>query len=245
MCRRILTHYMHHDVRSPMLLDPAAENAPVYANPLHTRFHRCEVSRPLPGQWLLGSPFPTCEYHSCCVLVREVEFCADFHAWVCGTLGMDDDEDIDEHCEPEQCVNFVLEHRHEKLSYFGHPEAYLWNRYPATWREDLLEVENRRRMPWADEELFLEGEKLYTLEQDAKTQFLVYRDLFKVWPKGHDQMQHAQFNVEQAQTLLLEQKENVARLIDWARGNQSQPIRAFTPIWWMRMWALEHGEFRE
>ncbi|KAI1454405.1 hypothetical protein F4805DRAFT_321142 [Annulohypoxylon moriforme] len=241
MCKRILTHHMHHDVRTPMILDPSVENPSVYANPCHTRFHKCELCQTSPGQWLLASPLPLCRYHSCCLLTIQVHYCDEVYALISSSVNADE---MHRRHQPEQCVNFALEHRHLRLPYLGHPEDYLVDQYPATWREDLLDVEG----DWpnlSDETLFAECEMLYQLEEDAKTQFLVYRDMFWFWPRGHEQMEAARFNVEQAQSLLLEQKANVARIMNWALGDHSRPRDAFTPIWWMRMWALDHGEYRD
>ncbi|KAI1095716.1 hypothetical protein F5B19DRAFT_489375 [Rostrohypoxylon terebratum] len=237
MCRRVFTHYMHHDVRAPMIIDPYVEKAFFYANPRYTPHHKCELCHIPPEAWLVDSLTPKCEHHSCCILVSEVEFCADFYA-----LG--NDKELGRLFQPEMCIEFTVDHRHRKLSYFGHPELYPRNMCPSTWRKDLLEVGNEHRSLYAEEEFFKECEKLYTLEQDAKTQFLVYRDLRRVWPKGSDVMQHAQFNVEQSQTLLTEQKQRISEMLNWQRGIQGAPVQ-FIPIWWMRMWALENGAYEE
>ncbi|KAI0887898.1 uncharacterized protein GGS22DRAFT_90337 [Annulohypoxylon maeteangense] len=239
MCKRILTHNMHHDVRTPMLLDPFSETAPIYSNPRHTHFHKCELCLVKPEDWPLSCPFPICTLHSCCVLVNTVSYCEEFWTRMRTSLG---NADIEEQCEPEQCARFALEHRHVRFPYLGRAYAYPTDPCPATWREDLLEVQGDSQ-GWMDGVLFAECEMLHRLEEDAKTQFLVYRDLARFWPKGHDQMQVAKFNVEQAQTLLLQQKESVSRTMNWMRGDSSEPYQAFTPIWWMRMWALEQDEY--
>ncbi|KAI1097332.1 hypothetical protein F4804DRAFT_351776 [Jackrogersella minutella] len=250
MCRRILTHRMHHDVRTPMVTDIYADDPSIYVNSRHTCYHQCELSHPVPDQWLLCSPYPSCPYHSCCVLSVEVEFCADHCALVSSRLGIAYPEG---ECEPEECASFVLEHLHERLEYFGHPEAYSTS-YPATWREDMQYFECDWQ-PWFkqdktlltkwEELLYLECENLYTLEQDAKTQFLAYRDLTQVWPSGHQQLDIAETNVEHTQTRLLEKKESIACLMNWAQGFRPECISGFIPIWWMRMWALKQETCKE
>ncbi|KAI2472849.1 hypothetical protein F4781DRAFT_291996 [Annulohypoxylon bovei var. microspora] len=252
MCRRILTHHMHHDVRTPMILDPSASNPALYANPRATPFHQCELRPPAPSQWLLGSGFPSCAYHSCCSVGVDVEFCAEYCAQLCQTFGIADPEAMA--CEPEECALFVAEHRHERLEYFGRPDAYPRGWLPATWREDLRDVDCgwhawfRRDVAhlgrW-EELFFYECEHLHTLEQDAKTQFLVYRDLARFWPRGHRELVTAEANVEQAQKVLLEQKENVTRLMNWAQGLPCECLGGFVPVWWMRMWAFNDEDYKE
>ncbi|RYP66825.1 hypothetical protein DL769_005920 [Monosporascus sp. CRB-8-3] len=192
MCRRIIIHRMHHDVRTPMTLDPDSHShshshshadadaaqpsgRTYYANPLRTSYHRCEVSLPPPGQWVLNSGgirrAGACEYHSCCAPVVETRLCT-------AALGEPRPPHQLLDIEPEECERFVLEHRHHRLECFGMAPG-LWyddgshgyqedcdddddkpddrshsrtNRvdahvyYAATWRRDLEEV--RRGENW-------------------------------------------------------------------------------------------------
>ncbi|KAI0019179.1 hypothetical protein F4780DRAFT_780711 [Xylariomycetidae sp. FL0641] len=81
MCRKVIIHHMHHDVATPMVLDPISSNPTQYENPTHTNHHRCELALPLPGGWLLNSP-RGCAWHSCCLPEEQVEWCADALWWV-------------------------------------------------------------------------------------------------------------------------------------------------------------------
>ncbi|KAI5917335.1 hypothetical protein F4810DRAFT_716558 [Camillea tinctor] len=159
MCRRVITHHMHHDVRQPMIIDACAPNdPPVFVNPLNTPSHTCEIAWPQ-AQWLLNKP-RSCSYHTCCLPQVDIEFCADAKgAFIedqdCGSEldGYSDylKEEIAVELEPEECPAFSLVHRYEQLSYFGIPEAFnpssdiffSPNGYGSpvgTWRGDLLEI---------------------------------------------------------------------------------------------------------
>ncbi|KAI2610230.1 uncharacterized protein GGS25DRAFT_531134 [Hypoxylon fragiforme] len=89
--------------------------------------------------------------------------------------------------EPEECALFTLQHRHTQLPYFGLPGTH--DPFPSTWNTSAKELDSdwagwfqrdEAEQPAWEEKFFLACEKLYTLEQDAKTQFLVYRDLLRV-----------------------------------------------------------------
>ncbi|RYO89399.1 hypothetical protein DL766_010426 [Monosporascus sp. MC13-8B] len=140
MCRRIIIHRMHHDVRSPMMLDPDSHShshshanadaaqppgRPYYANPLRTSYHQCEVSLPPAGQMLLNSGgirrAGACEYHSCCAPLVETRLCA-------AALGAPRPPHELLDIEPEECEHFVLEHRHHHLNCFGMA--------PGLWYDD-------------------------------------------------------------------------------------------------------------
>ncbi|RYC64086.1 hypothetical protein CHU98_g2111 [Xylaria longipes] len=166
MCRRIITHRMHHDVAAAMIMDPISPNPIVYANPLRTNFHRCELELPHP-QRLLNSPFLKCSYHTCCVCDERAEYCDGSIAYL-DSKGKEED-----HQKPEECNSFILEHHHERLPYFGDEAAYP-TAVPATWRgmvrirgsnEDLFPGA-AHRASW-EEECFAECEKLYTLKNDT------------------------------------------------------------------------------
>ncbi|KAI8945059.1 hypothetical protein F4801DRAFT_584794 [Xylaria longipes] len=166
MCRRIITHRMHHDVAAAMIMDPISPNPIVYANPLRTNFHRCELELPHP-QRLVNSPFLKCSYHTCCVCDERAEYCDGSIAYL-DSKGKEED-----HQKPEECNSFILEHHHERLPYFGDEAAYP-TAVPATWRgmvrirgsnEDLFPGA-AHRASW-EEECFAECEKLYTLKNDT------------------------------------------------------------------------------
>ena len=174
MCRKILCHNMHHDVRVPMTLPDEHGCELTYANPLRTVHHRCEITRSLPHvphlTMYINEDLPTaasCTYHSCCIQWVKTERC-DAHA-----------ADI----PVEKCDRFVLEHRHYRLRKFWPPQVpspqqqqqqtprhpryrpvcpldhdnERWNGgvydyeqpyYEATWREDLREFP---RMEYGEE----------------------------------------------------------------------------------------------
>ncbi|KAK8069823.1 hypothetical protein PG994_006439 [Apiospora phragmitis] len=112
MCRRTVVHRMHHDVRTPVVLDiDGGEGAPLYAHPFRTTKHVCDINI---GQSLAymrlpiqagegtetGEPHP-CDYHSCCVCLHVIDRCRN--------AGEDQPE-------PEECAGFTLEHRHAQLN---------------------------------------------------------------------------------------------------------------------------------
>ncbi|KAI1416661.1 hypothetical protein F5Y13DRAFT_120238 [Hypoxylon sp. FL1857] len=248
MCRRTLIHQMHHDVRLPSIVDLHSEDPIVYYNARRTRYHQCELSRPPPGTWLLNTSYPSCRYHSCCVLSIDVEYCADF----CADLACEGIDEPDEF-QPEECDYFSLEHDYLRLEYFGKPEAYsirvptVWREDMQTFREDWLPWYRRSRLmlPDFEAELFFEGEILYTLEQDVKTHFFVYRDLARIYPPGHPQLLAAEINVDAAQQRVIQRKEHIYSLVSWARHYAAEPCQGFTPTWSMRMRALKHGTSKE
>ncbi|KAK9415084.1 hypothetical protein SUNI508_01932 [Seiridium unicorne] len=120
MCRRILTHRMHHDVRKPMMMpqDIEGSRGVIYANPFQTSHHRCELSiKAHAHTWLLNLPVHGCEYHSCCVPSEEIIHCecAEEKIWEAEHLMWDSDHEEDEDFNPETCYNYTLEHRHVKI----------------------------------------------------------------------------------------------------------------------------------
>ena len=124
MCRRVITHYIHHDVRAPMVMDSVSPNPVVYANPLRTNFHTCELQLP-PLEFVANTPIEKCPYHTCCIPHAYVVYCAD-------TLAFIDEQDVEDGMEPEECEAFFLEHHHERLPYFG--DECSCREVPATWR---------------------------------------------------------------------------------------------------------------
>ncbi|KAI1503447.1 hypothetical protein F5X99DRAFT_105043 [Biscogniauxia marginata] len=203
MCRRIITHQMHHDVRVPMVMnsDPCGEKT-IYANPLRTPYHRCEISQPWQSQCISNGL--TCKYHSCCMPWEEVHYCAEMGFAFLEEQDYDVTDDLEEELamtrEPEECDYFSLVHYHQHLPYFGDMDAYPWSpdpyQYPyypegaygapATWRDDLTRLpeqwctgfahDAKYRGSW-DELFFLECETLYEAECDAQTQRAVLADL--------------------------------------------------------------------
>ncbi|KAI1303977.1 hypothetical protein F5Y03DRAFT_179790 [Xylaria venustula] len=219
MCKRIFTHRMHHSVAAPMILDPVGLNPVVYANPLRTNFHRCELSSP-PPEWLLNSSFHRCPYHTCCVPDVEVEYCADLLAYL-------DREGEEFEFNPEECDAFILEHQHERLPYFGNEGAYL-QEVPATWGKlAKLQADNsdaiagfahktRYFAKWV-EKLFLECEKLHTLTQDAATLSNSMQDLMNYNPVcSKSKIEAMRVDILEAQGNLQVQKELVFDLSQWA-----------------------------
>ncbi|OTB14548.1 hypothetical protein K445DRAFT_12802 [Daldinia sp. EC12] len=245
MCRRIFTHNMHHDVRPLMITSLAHENQRVYANPLRTPFHRCGISIPIPGHWLLNNPHQACTYHSCCQVSDEVEYCSVFTEDLLETSSSEDE------MEPEQCPRFVWQHRHKRLEYLGQPGSYDVE-YPATWRDDVEEIEDVSWFRYFRREpelllnfatrLFKSCEEYYQLEQDAGTNFLVYRDLATSLPRGDPRVSIAEDQLTSIQTRLTWMKQDLHSRAVWAqRLDPEQTSRNFIPIWWLRMWSVKQG----
>ncbi|KAK8023165.1 hypothetical protein PG991_007046 [Apiospora marii] len=138
MCRKTYQHYMHHDVRTPVVLDvDGDEDTLSYAHPWRTTTHTCDVDIGYSlnhlgihidagvddendGNTEPGKP-GLCIYHSCCVCRIVVERCDEAGA------GGDDLP------EPEECLWFVLEHRHAQLRF----QELIWNQW-AQVRDQIL-----------------------------------------------------------------------------------------------------------
>lgn len=134
MCKRTIQHYMHHDARIPMTLDiNGSHDGPLYAHPLRTLLHTCDVDigrdiKSTIGSVDDGSEPETprqCKYHSCCICRVVVEMCpyaslprqsmhhtqplnlapSTSHANEYGGMP-----------KPEECAGFTLEHRHQPLN---------------------------------------------------------------------------------------------------------------------------------
>lgn len=99
---------MHHDVRTPMMLPDPNNNLRMYANPLRTTFHRCEISQPQ-----TAAATTPCEYHSCCAPLTERRFC--ISALEASRRNGYPLTDV----EPEECERYVLEHRHHRREHLG------------------------------------------------------------------------------------------------------------------------------
>ncbi|KAI0543884.1 hypothetical protein F4679DRAFT_592223 [Xylaria curta] len=173
MCKRIITHRMHHDVAAAMIIDPVSPNPMVYANPLRTNFHRCELT--LPHNSWAPINHARCQYHTCCIPHERVEYCAD-HPEI---------SQKQVHFEPEECDVFVLEHHHERLPYFGNTGPYHIV-IPATWRPmvrirgsdaELFPGYTPRLRASFEGVCFAECEKLYTLYNDTLILYASLRDL--------------------------------------------------------------------
>ncbi|CAJ2505730.1 Uu.00g131240.m01.CDS01 [Anthostomella pinea] len=211
MCRKNIIHQMHHDVSTPIIIDPVTANPTVYANPLRTKHHQCEISHS--NQWLPNTSQPRCGYHSCCIPYVEIEWC---------------DHEEDDMMEPEECEFFSLQHHHTRLEYLGHPAAF-FDSCPATWQNlSQMRWERPDWFPWFahhaseragwEEMYFRECEKLYTAEQDARMLAAVAWDLEcsdVSW--GQPIAATAKGNLLRAERVLLEQREVVFLLAEWAR----------------------------
>ncbi|KAI0439423.1 hypothetical protein F4803DRAFT_568569 [Xylaria telfairii] len=202
MCRRIITHRMHHDVAAPMIIDPLSSNPIVFANPLRTNFHRCELTRPR-SNLLLNNPIERCEYHTCCIVHKHMEYCPEFTEHL-GSKRKGKD------VEPKK---FASEHHHERLPYFGNENAYD-TVVPATWREMVrIQGSNSDLLPgfthrsW-EEKCFAEGEKLYALECDTAMLRANIQDLREYGEPYYscDAMRAAAANVLRMEEKLQEQR---------------------------------------
>ncbi|KAI0483437.1 hypothetical protein F4859DRAFT_399290 [Xylaria cf. heliscus] len=203
MCRRIITHRMHHDVATPMLIDPFSSTPIIYANPLRTNFHRCELTPP-PG----ARQAAECPYHTCCIADERIDYCA----------SVGDSAAV----EPEECPSFALEHRHERLPYFGDAGAYD-TAVPATWQDMVrargsnahlflgFATPSREAWEW---EYFIECEKLYMLERDTATLFANFQDLRadQQHPRSRDMERVARVNFRRVEARLFAQRKLMAEM---------------------------------
>ncbi|KAI1122089.1 hypothetical protein F5Y10DRAFT_254830 [Nemania abortiva] len=200
---------MHHDVAAPMILDPAVPCPVVCANPLRTNFHRCELVLP-PLTWVLNTPMLKCPFHTCCVPYVEVEYCSNLMSYL-------DREGEEEDFDPEECDEFILEHHHTRLPYFGDECAYR-EPVPATWR-NLASIRGKRadwfpdyahsrrhRAEW-EQKHFEECERLYTLEEDALVISSSVEDLTDL--SSWDMVQTARAQLMEAESKLHEQRKLV------------------------------------
>ncbi|KAI0382234.1 hypothetical protein F5Y04DRAFT_280018 [Hypomontagnella monticulosa] len=242
MCRTILAHHMHHDVRPPMITDIESQIPVIHINPRHTCYHQCELSWESLGYWLLNTPTPTCPYHSCCALVVEQEFCSHFRDLV--TEGDEEEEFLEDEFEPEECEYFVLEHRYERFEYLGYPREaiQILGEIPATWNEHFREVSggwgsffkrDRKLMAEWERIIFLACERLYWLEEDSSKHFLAYYDLYEFWPRDHPYIKAAEANVDRVQAKISEQKKQIYTLSAWAHRLPVEPPKSFESSWWL------------
>ena len=218
MCRRVITHYIHHDVRAPMVMDSVSPNPVVYANPLRTNFHTCELQLP-PLEFVANTPIEKCPYHTCCIPHAYVVYCAD-------TLAFIDEQDVEDGMEPEECEAFFLEHHHERLPYFG--DECSCREVPATWR-NLMEVEGNcpewfkyfvheaQFQPRWEELCFRECERLYTLEQDTFVLCNSMLDMIESRsPYSRNMAQEARERFLKAREELEQQRKLVSDMFQWA-----------------------------
>ncbi|KAI4870991.1 hypothetical protein F4820DRAFT_463239 [Hypoxylon rubiginosum] len=232
MCQGIVTHHMHHDVRTPIIIDTDTEDPPIYSSTLGTRYHRCEIESQTPRQQFMGKEWPLCLYHSCCIPVGEVEWCEYFRKHFFNPSGKYANK------KPNECRDFVVEYRHERLDYLGDPLAYPDVIYPTTWRPEIKEQHIdwarlfrrehaefqywRKQEDW-DQQIYIAAEDLYTLAQDANNSFLVYCDLISSREPEDPLVVAAEDNMIRAETLLADQKDIVSQLIKWAASSLCRP----------------------
>ncbi|KAI0423650.1 hypothetical protein F5Y09DRAFT_348600 [Xylaria sp. FL1042] len=214
MCRRVITHYMHHDVRVPMIFGSVSSVASVYASPFRTKFHSCELVLP-PLAAVLNNPTEKCHYHTCCEPHIAVEYCAEFDA---SYGGLD--------FEPEECDAYILEHQHEYRPYFGNESAYA-QKIPVIWRDlGRMRAWSPDQFPFAHKRRFFESwaqkcceefEKLYALEQDTAALYDSMHYLVKFCPAtplGTLQAVEAKFL--KARGKLHEQNKLASNMFQWA-----------------------------
>ncbi|KAH9997815.1 hypothetical protein F4779DRAFT_636178 [Xylariaceae sp. FL0662B] len=238
MCRKTIIHQMHHDVRTPMIIDPTTTSPPVYANPRRTKYHVCELALPVPGQMLLNSK-PSCKYHSCCIPAFEVEYCLErfpvepvsstmFQSSQDRKSAIEQDSDLESDSEsdysessvPEECTYFVLTHRHVRMPYFGDESAYV-EEYPATWAD--IKEPGSDWITWCldcagcEVPFYFECEKLYQLEKDVQTLLKVMMDLSHTRPPSSRQRATAELSLLRAEGWLNYQRMVVFGLLDLAR----------------------------
>lgn len=178
-----------------MILDAAIPGARVYANPLRTCHHRCEVDLArIRGD--LGLPAheqSPCAYHDCCLMEEEVWMCPQHpDSIVAADVEAQDD---DEAGEPETCAAYVLEHRHVPLRTWevvaawameaGAPvpgvfPAASWQPYAELdWDRDWRPVyrQDPSKYPRWQEAVFARGEELHRRRADRDLHEFVLLDL--------------------------------------------------------------------
>ncbi|KAK7754479.1 hypothetical protein SLS62_003499 [Diatrype stigma] len=122
---------MHHDVRVPMMLpDSSSNDLHMYANPLRTAYHRCEVpvstaAARAPSGHDQQQKQQRCPYHTCCAPLTERRWCT-----AALEVARRDGGGICD-IEPEECERFVLEHRHHRLQRLGMGNLVLQGRGPV------------------------------------------------------------------------------------------------------------------
>ncbi|KAI2628197.1 hypothetical protein GGS21DRAFT_247236 [Xylaria nigripes] len=223
MCRRLITHRMHHDVATPMIIDPIAFSPILYANPLRTPPHRCELES-TPLELMFSRPVERCIYHSCCIPRDSIQYCV---AFLYDYSDDENDSDYDLDFEPEECPDFVLEHHHERLPYFGHPEFYMES-IPASWRNLVYLRADRadwfpafahnsaKRVRW--EAAFFEAcEKLFIFEADAQTIYLVTQNMLRYGPMcPWARVRRSRANYLAAELKINKQRMLITHLLEWA-----------------------------
>ncbi|KAI6084142.1 hypothetical protein F4821DRAFT_243339 [Hypoxylon rubiginosum] len=226
---------MHHDVRKPMIIDPESEYPLIFANPLKTSYHKCEISAPKPGSTLLESHYPTCHWHSCCIPEAKIEFCDWFQDNICNDQGEYD---------PMGCMYGIDEHRYVPLEYLGDPSAYADLEYPviATWDDDIYELHcdfphlfQRERLEFQqwrieeewDQEYFSECELLYTRLADVGIHHEVYLHMLGQYPRGHPMLLEGWKNVERSSELLAKQQDEVVFLQNLAKDSRCKSPLAY------------------
>ncbi|KAI1777014.1 hypothetical protein F4818DRAFT_456999 [Hypoxylon cercidicola] len=230
MCLGTLTHHMHHDVRTPMIVDPDVEHPTIYANPQHTSYHRCEIQLPESLEGLLIGDCVVCPDHSCCIAIGKIDMCDYFRKYFCNTAGEYTGD------EPDGCKYLVLEHRHKRLDYLGVPHEFLPKVCcPSTWRAEINELhrdwaqwfgrDNAEFQHWRKQEDWDEGfysacEKLYTRALDAEIHHLVYIDLFNLCSAEDPRVVTAEENWRLAKGMVADQQDEIFSLLDLSEDSR-------------------------
>ncbi|KAH6647896.1 hypothetical protein BKA67DRAFT_400420 [Truncatella angustata] len=228
MCRRVFTHRMHHDVRQPMTIPHGVcgARAGIYANPLRTVYHRCELSiRKHAHAWVLNLPIRDCEFHSCCIVLEDFIPCEEGESELLG-----------DGFEPELCLHFALEHRHEQLEMWclGGPcdsrtcVRAMCNVEPVvTWRElDEIEYEDNwdpeynrgeeARARW-EQRLFTHMERLNILMADQAIHIAVLHDIMRGQSADSTALATAARNTLRVKDKVKLRLYSIAHELTWAR----------------------------
>ncbi|GAW23517.1 hypothetical protein ANO14919_130760 [Xylariales sp. No.14919] len=231
MCRRIITHYMHHDVATPMIVDPTAPRPIIYANPLHTTVHSCEVPPPSPD-WLLDTPIERCQYHSCCITRERIEHCEPIHDML----------EEDEEFLPEECDQFTLEHHHVHFPCLGDEgtSCSSGEASPATWRH--LESIRGKYSNWFPQfardpmyrpkweiNLFPECEKLYVSECNTLARYATMQELIVNNSAPWSEVQAARAEFLKAEEEHHEQRKVVFGYFEWASVPHPEDVEGYDP----------------
>lgn len=222
---------MHHDVAPAMIIDPVAIDKLVYANPLRTNLHNCDIMFAAYNS-LLNSPRKSCPYHTCCVPYADTKYCAD-------APFLTDSPGVDIYFRAEECDGFMVEHHHRRLPYCGVEEVAaaarargepepIW-RPLRLFRGELGEWFHffahsvKHRAGW-EQRVFEECETLFRLAQDTME---LHNTLNNLKQSAEIVLERAKDQVGQSENEFNEQRRVVFELFDWAmQGCDTCPYAA-------------------
>ncbi|KAI1817308.1 hypothetical protein GGS20DRAFT_582641 [Poronia punctata] len=229
---KIIKHYMHHDIATPMIIDAFDPEPRIYANPLRTSRHYCELDAPPPPPPPPPHPPSTeeeeeaedndditsrCAHHSCCIPRVEKIYCATTTTTTTTTV------------QQPPCPGYLIEHQHIHQPYFGltRPEAeHIYGKQAiedAEWRNlsrmssdelDFSFAHNAKHAAAWRKMMYVEGEKLYRLDVDARA---LREELVLGYGRNSQaEMQRGREKVRVAEEELRKHRDWISYLYDWA-----------------------------